>query len=179
MKTITPTEEDLVLAFKLHSITNPNTLLLTKIAPWKWLLIIIGTCCLIGYFLVQKINFIHDLILLVGGLFIFLGIIPFITPYLMKIVAQSLWKKNKILQMPFTLAWNENLLFIESSKAKSDLKWCLFTHMVQNEHYILMYLSQDLFFHMPKRYFDDNKEIQDFLGYLQAGIAQNKADTNF
>lgn len=172
MNTIALTEQDLILAAKL-SFTKNRAYRMLVAKKWRYILTgaVIFSFCFKSFFIDKQTSpyeFIHSLILTAGISFFILYLPALILSS--KLNIKRTWKKNKILHLPYTLKWDENHLFIESSLTKSQVEWHFFCNMAQNESYILAYQSQYRYNLTPKRFFENSEEIQDFLNHLEAGI---------
>ncbi|AZS50372.1 YcxB family protein [Entomomonas moraniae] len=179
MKTIILTEQDLILVYRLH-IQNSRILIYRVLVPLRWYLILIGilflgiSICLGKH---TSYEFISHAISYLGLLFFLLGFIVFLMPFIAKYTAKNTWRKNKILHHSYILTWDQNNLSAHSDISEHKHKWSAYCQTVQDENYILAYYQQNLFFIIPKRFFESSEEVHDFLNHLDSGIKKNKEST--
>lgn len=179
MKTITLTEQDVILASKLNLLKNPNYKRFRAVRPWRWLLMLTGVgLCILSHYLDRTTCYriTSNIIFFIGYILFLSAVLVFITVFLTKLRTKQTWKQDKILHEPYTLTWNDDSLFIASHYIKSEVKWCAYCHMVQDDSYLLIYQQRHLFMIIPKHCFEHPDEQQDFLTHLEAGIAKNKAN---
>lgn len=126
------------------------------------LIIVTFTLLFFGYLLLTNDNALILIPLgLLGGTAVFL-----IQRYpLVSYQASKIYKQQKGLEKEFELTISDSVLTITADNGHSSHAWSDFHKYKQNKHYLLLYLSDALFFMLPKRQIsvDDLNAIDEYL----------------
>lgn len=172
MKTIKLTTEEIGLAVKINSLKNPASPTSSILMRSRWILIIVGIILLGGKF---SDNHTLNQVTYFIGLFVFLtGVCLLSTLISNHFYTKKLCQQGKILFCPFTLSWDKEYITIHADRYENKQQWQLFNEMLETDKFLLVYYYQYNFLVIPKQYFENNDEMQDFIQHLKTGIEQNK-----
>lgn len=158
MKKVTISEEDFLEANRMHCRYHTSAKKLLGI-----LLSVIVV--LTAYFLLTK-EYLSAAIFPVIGLGVLL-IIPLTRCWLLPAIARKNYRRSALIKQTFTITWNDQHLYNKSDGMSDSVTWASFVRLDESEHLLLLYFEEHLFRIVPKRYFDDQAELDDFLLHVQ------------
>ena len=109
-------------------------------------------------------------IVLAGGFIAFLLFLAAIL--LISALASSIARKGKSGECKIQVT--ENGLIVESSVARSDIKWSGINSIKQTNKFILIYLTKRMAFVVPKRVFASETDANNFFSYIKDLWATHK-----
>ena len=84
--------------------------------------------------------------------------------------ARRVFRQQKSLHHEFTLSWNADGVHSKNANGEYSSGWSDFIRWKENECLFLLYLSDLMFYMVPKRAFSGDAELEDFRGHLVKGV---------
>jgi hypothetical protein len=83
---------------------------------------------------------------------------------------KSRFVEHKTLQRSSTVSWSEDGLIIERENSHALIPWGDFFKFRESEEFVLLYTSRVLFLLLPKRFFNEPGQLNDFMVLVRSQI---------
>jgi hypothetical protein len=98
----------------------------------------------------------------IGGSVVRYGYIPW--------KAKRVFRQQKSLQREFSLSWNADGAHVKDANGDYSSAWSDFVRWKENDRLFLLYLSDVMFYMIPKRAFSSQSQLGEFRAHLARGV---------
>jgi hypothetical protein len=167
MITVTPQEEDILAAVWMRR----KRLFTGKMGLLLWsgvasVLLIGGALIIVGPRYGIVLEPVYWLLGVYGSVWALAGLHWALTPIRVK----RLYKKLKLADRPYTLAWDDEKFMTEDRNTRSVRPWTDFTRWYEDRRIFMLYFQHIRVTFVPKRVFTDTASLEHFRRLLQEKI---------